>query len=876
MPDIVEELHQCGQSVWLDYIRRSLITSGELERLRKLGVRGMTSNPSIFEKAIAGSTDYDGAIKELVKQGIRDPYGAFVSLAVEDIQGAADVFRPVFDASGGADGFVSLEAPPGIEHDRDATIAEVKRLFSLLDRPNVMVKVPGTVEGIAALEELVAAGINVNVTLLFGVPAYEQVADAYIRGLERRFAAGQPVSGIASVASFFVSRIDTKVDPTLPAESPLRGKVAIANAWRAYGRFQERFAGPRWERLAAAGAQVQRPLWASTSTKNPAYSDVLYVEELVAPQTVNTMPEGTLRAFTDHGKVAVDVEGRVQAAEQTLGEAARNGVDLDQVTAELLEEGLARFAIDFQKLLKRLGEALQPDTGRPPRWTANLHGLQQSVEIGLNHLAQDQVVRRIWERDYTIWKPDPTEVSNRLGWLTVADRMAGECAGLHRFAEGLAKEGYRKAVLLGMGGSSLAPQLFASTFGRDAGGLGLEVLDTTDPVTILHIDREIDLGRTLFIVSSKSGTTIETLSHFSYFWERSGDGRHFIAITDPGSPLEQLGEKHGFRRVFRNPSDIGGRYSALSYFGLVPAALVGADLDRLIESAREMAHACHSCVPLAENPGAWLGTVLAQAALSGHDKLTLVLPDEVAAFGGWIEQLIAESTGKESRGIIPIEGEPLGEPGVYGSDRLFVGIAGDARLDSLAASQPVVQVSLRDRYQLGGEFVRWEFATAVAGHLLGINPFDQPNVQEAKDATSRILEQSSAMPAVKPLGELLGTVEPGDYIAMQAYLPESPELNDQLRSMRVSLRDRFRVPVTVGYGPRFLHSTGQLHKGGPNTGVFIQLVADDQADLAVPGKPYTFGQLKHAQALGDLESLLKHGRRATRTTVQGLLEATTG
>ncbi|MCZ2109020.1 MAG: glucose-6-phosphate isomerase, partial [Dehalococcoidia bacterium] len=303
---------------------------------------------------------------------------------------------------------------------------------------------------------------------------------------------------------------------------------------------------------------------------------------------------------------------------------------------------------------------------------------------------------------------------------------------------------------------------------------------------------------------------------------------------------------------------------------------VGADLDRLIESAREMAHACHSCVPLAENPGAWLGTVLAQAALSGHDKLTLVLPDEVAAFGGWIEQLIAESTGKESRGIIPIEGEPLGEPGVYGSDRLFVGIAGDARLDSLAASQPVVQVSLRDRYQLGGEFVRWEFATAVAGHLLGINPFDQPNVQEAKDATSRILEQSSAMPAVKPLGELLGTVEPGDYIAMQAYLPESPELNDQLRSMRVSLRDRFRVPVTVGYGPRFLHSTGQLHKGGPNTGVFIQLVADDQADLAVPGKPYTFGQLKHAQALGDLESLLKHGRRATRTTVQGLLEATTG
>jgi transaldolase/glucose-6-phosphate isomerase len=869
----VEQLHQCGQSVWLDYIRRSLVTSGELARLRDLGVRGMTSNPSIFEKAISGSTDYDESIRALAARGGCDPYDAFVSIATEDIQMAADVFRPVFEASGGEDGFVSLEAPPGIEHDRDATIAEVKRLFALLDRPNVMVKVPGTLAGVEALEVLTAEGINVNVTLLFAVPMYERVIEAYIAGIERRMAAGQPVKGISSVASFFVSRIDTKADKILPEDSPLRSKVAIANAWEAYGRFQQRFSGERWHRLAAAGAWVQRPLWASTSTKNPAYSDVLYVEELVAPQTVNTMPESTLRAFLEHGQVAPRVEQAVRAAPGTLARAAEEGVDLDRVTAELLDEGLAAFAVDFEKLLKRLEEAIRPGGERPRRWGATLHGLERRVEVGLDNLARQQVVRRTWERDHTVWKPEPTEIANRLGWLTVAERMNEEGARLRQFADSLLDEGYRKAVLFGMGGSSLAPQVFESTFGNDARGLDTEVLDTTDPATIQRVEQGLDFERTLFIVASKSGSTIETLSHFAYFWDRIGDGRAFIAITDPGSPLETLAREHDFRRVFSNPPEIGGRYSALSYFGLVPAALVGVDLDRLLDSAHEMAHACHSCVSPAQNPGAWLGTVIGQAALAGRDKLTLVLPPEVATFGAWVEQLLAESTGKESRGIIPIEGEPLGRPDAYGEDRIFAGLVGDPQLAELEATQPVLRLALRDSYHLGGEFFRWEFATAIAGHVLGINPFDQPNVEEAKDATARILREGGGKLEPVSLSSLLHNIRAGDYIALQAYLPQSEALDKELQAARVRLRDRYRVATTVGYGPRFLHSTGQMHKGGPNTGVFIQLVEDDEVDLPVPGKPYTFGQLKQAQALGDLESLLRHGRRATRVSVSELLEA---
>ena len=871
---VTRALLEAGQSVWLDYIRRGHIQSGALAKMVDDGwITGMTSNPSIFEKAIAGSSDYDEALAALATQGGITPYEAFVSLAVEDIRAVADILRPIYDRTSAKDGYVSLEVPPGIESDSAATVTEAKRLFALVDRPNVMIKVPGTPEGNRAMEELIADGANINITLLFSTAAYEQTAEAYISGLERRLALGLPLAGIASVASFFVSRVDTAVDALLPKGSPLLGKAAIANARHAYALFQKFFSGPRWEKLAEAGAMVQRPLWASTGTKNAAYSDILYVQELIAAETVNTMPEATLLAVLDHAKVADTVSPNLARAEEELAALAKADVDLDAVTAKLLTDGLAAFEADFLKLLAQVQSALAIARLGPVPSTESLGALGPAVSARIESLQSDKVVPRIWERDYTVWKDDPAELSNRLGWLTVGDDLATETGDLKLFAESIAGHGYTTAVLLGMGGSSLAPEVLFSTFGSAPGALTLKVLDSTDPEQILALEESIDLEKTLFIVASKSGGTIETLSQFAYFWEKIPDGRHFVAITDAGTGLATLGREHNFRRVFENEPEIGGRYSALSHFGMVPAALIGVDVQRLLEHAHDMASACAATVPAAENAGAWLGAVMAESALAGRDKLTLVLPAALSTLGYWIEQLVAESTGKEGRGIVPIEGEALGDPSVYGDDRLFVAIGDNPALAALeAAGHPVVRLPYTNPYQLGAEFFRWEFATAIAGSILQINPFDQPNVQAAKDATAAILNGQAANGTTPSLAETLATVTAGDYISITAYLPRSAEMIAQLDAVRLTLRDRYGVATTVGFGPRFLHSTGQLHKGGANNGVFIQVVAEDQPDLPIPGKPYTFGQLKAAQALGDLSSLTGLGRRATRVTLRELAD----
>jgi glucose-6-phosphate isomerase len=481
-------------------------------------------------------------------------------------------------------------------------------------------------------------------------------------------------------------------------------------------------------------------------------------------------------------------------------------------------------------------------------------------------MGEARLARRIWAKDHTVWKPDSTEIRNRLGWLIVAEEMTEHADELVRFGRQAAADGFKHVVLMGMGGSSLAPEVIHATFGAAEDFPSLQVLDTTDPASIVALERSIDLGRTLFVVASKSGTTLETLCQFAYFSAKVPQGRQFVAITDSGTDLEALARERGFRRVFLNPPDIGGRYSALSYFGLVPAALVGAPIHDLLDQALEMATACAACVPAADNPGLWLGAVMGEAARAGRDKLTLVLPPAIGTFGTWVEQLVAESTGKEGRGILPVEGEPVGPAGVYGDDRLFVSIDGGAGLE------PGVGLEFDRRARLGAEFFRWEFATAVAGAILGINPFDQPNVQEAKDGTNRILAAGGvAEPGFDDLNELLSQVRPGDYIAITAYIQRDAENEEALRRVRLRLRHRHRVATTVGFGPRFLHSTGQLHKGGANTGVFIQVVADDGVDVEIPGKPYSFGMLKAAQALGDLQSLRAHGRRVARVKLETLL-----
>jgi transaldolase/glucose-6-phosphate isomerase len=869
---VVAAINELGQSIWLDYIRRHLITSGQLQQMVDDGlISGMTSNPTIFEKAISGSSDYDDALADLARSGVNDPYEAFVAIETDDIRAVADVLRPIYDATDAEDGFVSLELPPGLEHDIPGSVKEAHRLFERVGRPNVMIKVPGTSEGVAILQQLVVDGINPNMTLLFGVPRYEECANAYIAGLEARLAAGQPIDRIASVASFFVSRVDTKVDQQLPEDSPLRGKIAIANARLAYARFNAIFTSPRWEALREKGARVQRPLWASTSTKNPAYRDVMYVEDLLGPHTVNTVPEATLHAVIDHANIRPTLLEDNATWVGYLDQLPAAGIDIDTVTDELLTEGLGSFQKSFEELLDRIRDTLGSAQPAGARASLELGPLGAPVEARLKGLAADHVVARIWAHDHTLWKLDPKEIADRLGWLAVVDALEDDVPALTSFAEGVAGEGYTTAVLLGMGGSSLAPEVMHDTFGTAANRLNLIVLDTTDPVQIAEAERRIDLAKTLFIVASKSGTTLETRCQFEYFWAKIPDGRHFIAITDPHTELAQLGHDRGFRHVFLATPELGGRYSALSHFGMVPAALVGVDLAALLGRADEMVQACHTSVPIAENPGAWLGAVLGEGARNGRDKLTLVMPPELSTFGYWAEQLLAESTGKEGRGIIPIEGEALGDPSVYGNDRLFVAIGDHPGLDALAsAGHPVVRIPFTDRLQLASEFFRWEFATAVAGHTLRINAFDQPNVQEAKDATNEILAGKQVDPTTDSPEAVLATLQPGDYIAITAYLPRDDSHIATLDAVRTALRDRYRAATTVGFGPRFLHSTGQLHKGGPNTGIFLQVVEPHGPALQIPGKPYTFGHLQDAQALGDLASLRAHRRRVARLTMAQL------
>ena len=875
----LQRLHEAGQSIWVDFLRRTFLTSGELSRLiREDAVSGITSNPTIFRRAVAESVDYEQPMQQLVEHGSRDPREIFYLMALGDIRAAADVLRPVYVQTRGHDGFVSFELEPRLAHDTPGSVSVARHLAEHIDKPNVMIKVPGTSEGILAVEELTAAGVNVNITLLFSVETYEDVAEAYLAGLEHRLAAGQQLDRVASVASFFVSRVDSAVDGLLPEGSPLRGQVAIANAKQAYQRFLSVFSGARWDRLARAGARVQRLLWASTGTKNPAYSDVRYVEELIGPSTVNTMPLSTLDAFRDHGRVRpLTILADLDEAEAVFLLLREHGIDLEDVAAGLLTDGLAGFAADMEKLLAAIAAKVKPARLRGQDTPTNLGTLAPTVAKRLDEAARNETASRIWSRDHTVWKPDATEIADRLGWLDLPETMPERTGALQAFVRQVRADGFTHALLLGMGGSSLAPEVYRRVLGVAPGGVDLTILDSTHPRAIAAVERSRDLEHTLVVVSSKSGATVETLCHCDYFFAKTGRGEQFVAITDPGSPLEALAQRRGFRAIFLNPPDVGGRYSALSVFGLLPAALIGADVAAILEAGAEMACACDRYVPSSENPALWLGALMGEAARAGRDKLTLMLGADLAPFGAWTEQLVAESTGKEGTGIVPVVDEELGEVGSYGHDRLFVALGDvDGLSDLAAAGHPVARLRVSGPERLGAEFFRWEFATAVAGHVLGVNPFDQPNVAEAKKAALHILkERRLDDPGLDDLKGPLGSLGRGDYLALLAYIDPTPANTDRLQHIRLAIRDRKHVATTLGFGPRYLHSTGQLHKGGPESGVFIQVVDETyELDLPIPGRSFSFGELLAAQALGDLLALRRLGRRVARTTLPALEEAT--
>lgn len=511
------------------------------------------------------------------------------------------------------------------------------------------------------------------------------------------------------------------------------------------------------------------------------------------------------------------------------------------------------------------------------------------VRATLVRLVDANICRRIWREDYTVWKPEPTEITNRLGWLAVTDLMSEQVPMLQSIAQDVKDAGFRHVVLLGMGGSSLGAEVLSQVFGSGDQYPELIVLDSTLPESVQAVVEVINPALTLFLVSSKSGTTTEPLILHAYFLDllkkavgTGKVGHNFIAITDAGTPLVTLAQEKGFRQILLNPPDIGGRYSVLSYFGLVPAALIGIDIATLLQQTNLMRETCASHVPHHENPGLWLGACMGTLALKGHDKLTLVMSPSIDTFSLWLEQLIAESTGKDGKGIIPVANEPLMQPIYYNNDRLFVYLrvegdrnqATDTTTSSLISSgHPVVVLEMRNRYDMGAEFFRWEFATAVAGAILGINPFDQPDVQKAKDTTGRLLQEygvSRHLPKLETTGslaDLMTLADKGKYLAIMAYLRQTPEMDEALTELRRKVGEHYHIATTLGYGPRFLHSTGQLYKGGQNTGLFLQLTASHVKDLPIPGKPYTFGTVADAQALGDFQSLQAVGRQVIRVQI---------
>ena len=927
----LRQLELCGQSPWLDYLTHSLIEKGELRALVEGdGLKGVTSNPSIFEKAIGETDEYASALERFQAQA--DHGGSAIAdhgvseiyehLAIADIRAGADVLRPVYEQTQGRDGYISLECSPYLANDTEATVGEALRLWAAVARPNLMVKVPATTAGIPAIRQLTSRGLNINITLLFSVDVYEQVADAYMSGLEDLARAGGDVSRIGSVASVFVSRIDVAVDKRLDklrdthAADRLRGKAGIANAKIAYTRYKALFSGPRWDALATRGAKTQRLLWASTGPKNPVYKDTMYVEALIGRDTVNTIPPKTMDAFRDHGEVRLDaIEQDVEGARATLAELEHHGISLNEVTQALVRDGVQLFADAFDKLLsavarrrRKLFDSLEVRPGSPD--------MQQAVQEELEAWRHDGRIRRLWAGDTSLW--DAGNEDRWVGWLRVVEHELTDMDQLHGFAAAVRRGGFTDIVLLGMGGSSLGPEVLGDTFNRQftLGWPSFHMLDSTDPLQIKAIERAIELGKTLFIVSSKSGRTLETNMFLAYFLDRirsavgaAKAGEHFAAITDPGSPLEQKAKRLHFAHIFHGVPSIAGRYSVLSKFGLVPAAAIGLDYVRVLKTTQQMMRACGPDVPPDENPGVQLGVAMGVAATRfGRDKVTITASSKIADLSAWLEQLLAESTGKHGHGLIPVPAEPLTTPDCYGNDRFFVHLEVPGQVDPSQhralhaleqAGHPVVRIRVKDTWHIGQAFFRWEIATAVAASIIGVNPFDQPDVDASEEKTRTLIEQyerSRSLPKEEPVfrenglalyadrgnaSELgshdtlssylrshFGRVHAGakghDYVALLAYIQRDEAHTRTLTAMRKRIRDSTHAATCLGFGPRFQHSTGQMYEAGPNSGVFLQITCDDPVDIDVPGHSYSFGLVKAAQARGNLDALVERGRRALR------------
>lgn len=896
------ELHQSGQSTWLNYLRNNFIRSGELADKIQLGIQGVTANAEVYERAIAGSSDYDEAIRREVAEGTPARL-IHQALMVDDIQRAADVLHPVFEASNRYDGFVSFELDPAVFSEVTTAVAEIRHVMHLIDRNNVMVEVPATTIGIDTIRALTVDGISVNVTHLFSVADFEKVAQSWLDGISE-YISNHSVWHAAptAVASFSLSSLDSAVADELAklGRLDLTGKTAIALAKVLYERNRALFSTPEWAKLAAKGARPLRPKWTRVTPRDFSFPEDYYVNNLVGPDTVITFSPVSLNTFLRQGTIEKSLADGLESAQAHLTELAATGIDLDMISARLKQKYLTASDQRFQSLV---GAVMRKRDQLDVEWrpmSADFGDEKPAIENALQDLCRQKIVCRIWSHDYTVWKSKPTEITNRMGWLHIMDTMADKVDRLTAFTNQILDEGYTHALLLGMGGSSLAPELFQRTLGHPSrpanmpfSYLDMVIVDTTDADAVRAAEAAVDLTKTLVIVSTKSGGTVETLSAFKYFYNRLADtvgvdrtGEHFIGITDPGSKIVDMAARYKFRDLFINDPNIGGRYSALSYFGLVPAALVGVDVAGLLERASIMASnatACH-CDAITGNMAAQLGTAMGALANAGRDKLTFFISEPLISFGDWVEQLIAESLGKEGKGILPVVNEPLAPVESYAADRAFVHLRleGDRKYDDLLsrlsqAGHPLITFHLQDLYDLGGQFFVWEMATAIAGHFLAINPFDQPNVEAAKVKARAVVAEyaeKGSLPTGEfaPLGpdslkEFLDKANPGDYVCIQAYVQATPAAEEAMQALRQAIHLRTGLATTSGFGPRFLHSTGQLHKGDGGNGLFIQFVSDAHEDVAIPDEAgaaassMSFNVLKKAQALGDAQALHDARRR---------------
>lgn len=932
--DKLNKLLEYGQSYWLDNLTRGKIESGEIKkRVEVQGLRGITSNPSIFNKAISKSEDYDDQINALVKEG-KSASQIYDALTIKDVQNACDILLPVYEESNGFDGYVSLEVPPFLARDTEGTIHEARRLFKAVGKKNCHIKIPGTKEGVSAIEQMLYEGVNINITLLFSVESYLQVAQAYINAITRRIAEGKSVSHVISVASVFISRIDVLTDQLLDQyiipnnknsnqTSLLKGEAGIATARICYQRYKEIFSGDNWKKLEAKGAHVQRLLWASTSNKNPLYDDLRYVESLIGDNTINTLPDKTILEFSKHGELKRNtIDQDLDDANSLFDKLKKVDIDIDFITQQLENEGIQKFIEAYNTLLSNLANKRLKILGNTVSSQQISSGkLDAEVKEAFTSIDEMQAGRLLFAQDAHLWKKDSEEtkgMSERMGWLTLPDNFKKNNDTIIAFAKSVKEEGFTHTVLLGMGGSSLCSEVSRETFKVADDYLHLLVLDNTDPDAIQHVESVIDIERTLFIVASKSGKTQETLSFFQYFHKQLENrkkvdpGKNFIAITDHDTHLVDVAEKYKFRKVFINPPNLGGRYSVLSDFGLVPMALMGIDINAMLASAYQMQQSCID-VPTAANPGVSLGVALGIYQKNGRDKITFMLSDSISVFGFWVEQLIAESTGKEGKGLIPVHGEPITDPEYYGNDRIFIHmyLASDnnnkheKKIKALEdAGHPVVRIQVENKIALGAEYYRWEVAVAIAGLMMHINPFNQPNVEESKKNTSDLLKEWSdkgEFKILKPLVEMdnisvygskktealnaeqndtateiinsfTAMAKPNDYIAMLPYFLMTDERRKILESWREMMRDELKVATTLLEGPRYLHSTGQLHKGGPDSGLYIILMGDGENDLEIPGEKFGFATLHQAQALGDFHSLDNKGRRVIRIVLHNNLD----